>query len=97
LALIGNVLDVARIEAGRLELRRERLDIRLLVDECVEACQALVRDKPIKIETDVPLDLPGVNALLSCVRRSSIIAINFMCSTRKRSLPRHLIHSKMNW
>ena len=46
LALIGNVLDVARIEAGRLELRRERLDIRLLVDECVEACQALSGTSP---------------------------------------------------
>ena len=38
--LIGDLLDVSRIEAGRLELRREAVDLRRLVDDVVDAVQA---------------------------------------------------------
>jgi len=71
---------VARIEAGRLELRREPIDLRVLVDECVESAQALVRDKPLKIETDVPLELPPLEADATKVRQ---IVLNLLANAVK--------------
>jgi len=62
LELINGILDFSRIEAGRLEVRAERVDMLSLVDECIESSLPLVRDKRLKIEKDVPLDLPEVPA-----------------------------------
>ena len=60
LELINGILDFSRIEAGRLEMRDDRVDMLSLVDECIESSLPLVRDKRLKIEKDVPLDLPEI-------------------------------------
>ena len=60
LELINGILDFSRIEAGRLEMRHDRVDVLSLVDECIESSLPLVRDKRLKIEKDVPLDLPEI-------------------------------------
>jgi signal transduction histidine kinase len=62
LALINSILDISRIEAGKLDVRHDEFDLHELVDECVESSTPLARGKPIKIETDVPVELPRVVA-----------------------------------
>ena len=62
LELINGILDFSRIEAGRLEMRPEKINIEDVVEECIESSLPLVRDKRIKIEKDVPVDLPEVYA-----------------------------------
>jgi signal transduction histidine kinase len=62
LELINGILDFSRIEAGKFEMRPEKVDVLSLVDECIESSLPLVRDKRLKIEKDVPLDLPEVMA-----------------------------------
>src|SRR2546421_1087067 len=62
LELINGILDFSRIEAGKLEMRPERVDMLSLVDECIESSLPLVRDKRLKIEKDVPLDVPEIAA-----------------------------------
>jgi len=61
LELINGILDFSRIEAGKFEMRAERVDFHDLVDECIESSLPLVRDKRIKIEQDVPLELPEIH------------------------------------
>jgi PAS domain S-box-containing protein len=62
LNLIGDVLDLSKIEVGRLELSEEAVDIA----ESIEACQRLVaeraRDGGVSLERDLPPVLPDVLA-----------------------------------
>jgi signal transduction histidine kinase len=60
LELINSILDFSRIEAGRFEIRSERIDLLDVVEECMETSTPLVRDKRVKLEKDVPVDLAAV-------------------------------------
>jgi signal transduction histidine kinase len=62
LQLINGILDFSRSEAGKLEMHPEDVDMHELVDECVETSMPLVRDKRLKLEKDLALDLPLVHA-----------------------------------
>jgi signal transduction histidine kinase len=57
--LIGDLLDVSKIEAGKLELRRELVDLRRLIDEVVEAIQATTSKHRIVVAGDVSRPVVG--------------------------------------
>jgi signal transduction histidine kinase/CheY-like chemotaxis protein len=54
LALINDVLDLAKVEAGRLELRPEALDLRMAVAETVNGIRPLAERKRLVVESSVP-------------------------------------------
>jgi len=60
LELITGILDFSRIEAGKFEMRQEKVDLLDVVEECIETSLPLVRDKRVKLEKDVPLGLPPI-------------------------------------
>ncbi|HEX9819617.1 MAG TPA: ATP-binding protein [Methylomirabilota bacterium] len=62
LELINSILDFSRIEAGKFEMRLEKVDLHDVVEECIESSMPLVRDKRVKIEKDIPVELPPVDA-----------------------------------
>jgi signal transduction histidine kinase len=62
LQLINGILDFSRSEAGKLEMRAEDVELHELVDECVETSLPLARDKRLKIEKDVSIELPPIQA-----------------------------------
>jgi signal transduction histidine kinase len=62
LQLINGILDFSRIEAGKLEMLSEEVDLHELVDECIESSMPLGRGKQLKIEKNVPLELPPLSA-----------------------------------
>jgi signal transduction histidine kinase len=62
LQLINGILDFSRIEAGKLEMRSEELDLHELIDECIESSIPLARGKQLKIEKSVALELPRLTA-----------------------------------
>jgi signal transduction histidine kinase/CheY-like chemotaxis protein len=49
LALINEVLDLAKIEAGKVELRLEPLDLPRAIDEVVTSLDALIRQKDLDV------------------------------------------------
>jgi signal transduction histidine kinase/ActR/RegA family two-component response regulator len=53
LRLIDDVLDVSRIEAGKFTLTPSEVDLRALVGEAVELVAVSVRDKAVRISSDV--------------------------------------------
>jgi signal transduction histidine kinase len=62
LELINSILDFSRIEAGKFQMRPEKIDVHDVVEECIESSMPLVRDKRVKIERDIPVELPPVHA-----------------------------------
>ena len=54
LALINEILDLAKIEAGRVELEILEVDVGALVKETIQSLEGQVRDKDVKLIADVP-------------------------------------------
>jgi signal transduction histidine kinase len=61
LQLINGILDFSRIEAGKLEMISEEVDVHELIDECIESSMPLARGKQMKVEKNVPLELPPLS------------------------------------
>jgi signal transduction histidine kinase/DNA-binding response OmpR family regulator len=56
--LIDEVLDLAKIEAGKLEWRNEPLTASEIIDRALAATSSLVENKPVVLSADVTPDLP---------------------------------------
>jgi signal transduction histidine kinase len=62
LELINSILDFSRMEAGKFEMRADKMDLLDVVEECIETSMPLVRDKRVKLEKDLPVELPLLHA-----------------------------------
>jgi signal transduction histidine kinase len=58
LCLINDILDVAKAEAGKIELIEEALDIGRIVESCTRLVQERAHQAKIRLAVDVPPDLP---------------------------------------
>ena len=54
LSLINDLLDVAKIEAGKLELNLEAVSCRQVVDEVASSMRSLVQNKGLQFEVKLP-------------------------------------------
>jgi two-component system cell cycle sensor histidine kinase PleC len=60
LALINDILDLAKIEAGRLVLKESDLDLRLLIADCVSLLNAKAQAGGVNLSAQFAPDLPHV-------------------------------------
>jgi two-component system sensor histidine kinase/response regulator len=60
LGVVGDVLDIGRIEAGHLELERREFDVCELVEGTCEMFAASAREKGIELQSFVHDDVPAV-------------------------------------
>ena len=80
LALINDILDISKIEAGKMELMLEEVEIADLITSVMSTSMAFVKDKPVKLLTDVPEDVPTV---LCDGRRVRQVLINLIGNAGK--------------
>jgi signal transduction histidine kinase len=61
LTIINDILDIAKVEAGQLDLLPERFVLAELIDEILAASTPLVGEKPLKLGKRLPGDLPQLD------------------------------------
>jgi PAS domain S-box-containing protein len=59
-ALVNDILDISRIETGRMRLTIEPLDLGQIISQVLVSFQEQYRDKNLTLEWDEPEDLPPV-------------------------------------
>jgi signal transduction histidine kinase len=58
--LVRELLDLSRLESGRYEMKREDVNVQLLIDEALKPLRLQFQEKRIRLETDVPPAIPHV-------------------------------------
>jgi len=76
LGLINSILDLAKVESGRMEVEQSSVNLDQLIRETIEQLQGQIGDKPVQLLAEVPADLPPL--LTDAVKLKQII-IN-LCS-----------------
>ena len=69
LTLINDILDLAKVDAGKLDVRMERVDLHRVFSNVVSTAHGLVGNKPVHLETEIPDLLPEVWADEARVRQ----------------------------
>ncbi|MDH5506742.1 MAG: GAF domain-containing protein [Anaerolineae bacterium] len=69
LDMINSILDLSKIEAGKMELSIEDVDLNDLIKTVLATASGLLKEKPIKLVNKLPESLPTVNADRTRVRQ----------------------------
>jgi two-component system sensor histidine kinase EvgS len=73
LELIGDILDIARIESGRLTLSPERANLRQLVESVVRVFDGLARQKSLALQLDLDSRI-NIDVLIDPLRFKQILS-----------------------
>ena len=84
LGLINDILDLSKIEAGRMELYLETFDIEDVVQDVVTTIQPLVEKNANKLEVQGANDLGSMEADLTKVRQSLFNLLSNACKFTKQ-------------
>ncbi|NUU36321.1 transporter substrate-binding domain-containing protein [Pseudomonas sp. C2B4] len=74
LELIGDILDIARIESGHLSMSPERVDPREIVASVVRIFDGLARQKALELKLDFNPDNPPIDVLLDPMRFKQVLS-----------------------
>jgi PAS domain S-box-containing protein len=80
LGLINDVLDLSRIEAGKMDLTFDEVNITDLIGSVMSTAAGLVKDKPVNMVSAVAENLPMVKADAMRIRQ---VLINFISNAAK--------------
>jgi two-component system cell cycle sensor histidine kinase PleC len=60
LALINGILDVSKIQAGKLSVDKEPIELNPILSSCLLIVEAKARDKGITVDSSIAPDLPKI-------------------------------------
>src|SRR5690606_16673300 len=58
LNLINDILDLSKVDAGKLDIQMDKVDLKAVVSSVVLTASGLIGSKPIALETDLPEVMP---------------------------------------
>ena len=56
--IVGDILNVSRLDLGRINITAHPIDVSLLITACVEDVEALAAEKQVDIQLITPIELP---------------------------------------
>ncbi|MDK9707161.1 MAG: response regulator [Desulforhopalus sp.] len=62
LTLINDILDLAKIEAGRMDIRPRPFSLALTIENLIESLKPLAAEKNIQLHHDIPENLPPLDS-----------------------------------
>ncbi|HMD87586.1 MAG TPA: GAF domain-containing protein [Anaerolineaceae bacterium] len=80
LSLINDILDLSKIEAGKMELSFSEVNVSDLVNSVMTTAIGLVKDKSIKLVQNIPADLPTMWADSTRIRQ---VLLNLISNAAK--------------
>jgi signal transduction histidine kinase/ActR/RegA family two-component response regulator len=80
LSLINDILDLSKVEAGKMELSFDEVNLSDLLNSVMSTAVGLVKDKPIKLDRYIQPDLPTVRGDSVRIRQ---VVINLMSNAAK--------------
>jgi PAS domain S-box-containing protein len=80
LGLINDILDLARIEAGKMELNFEEVHLADMTTSVMSTAKGLVKEKPIQLIQRIPANMPTVRGDTMRVRQ---ILLNLISNASK--------------
>ncbi len=80
LGLINDILDISKIEAGKMELAFDEVNITDLTNSVLSTMTGLIKDKPIILKRDMQSNLPTVRADPIRIRQ---VMINLLSNAAK--------------
>ena len=60
LALINDILDLSKIEAGKMDVDCKKISLRLLLEGIIDSLEPIAMKKGVSISLDIPDTLPGI-------------------------------------
>jgi signal transduction histidine kinase len=60
LNLINDILDLSKVDAGKLDVRMDKVELTSVIGSVLSTASGLIGTKPIRLETDLPEKLPPV-------------------------------------
>ena len=83
LGLINQVLDLSKIEAGKLELNLESVSIAPLIEEVAGTARSLAEQNKNRLSVDCPRDLPPIEADAMRLRQILLNLLSNACKFTK--------------
>lgn len=69
LSLINDILDLSKVDAGKMELFMQRVELEEIIKDVMSTAEGLIGTKPIKLEADLPASVPLIWADESRIRQ----------------------------
>jgi signal transduction histidine kinase len=82
--MINDILDLSKVEAGKVELREERVDVAVTVERCLRLLRPRADAAEITLESRIDDTLP---ALLGDARKVKQVLINLLSNAVKFTEP----------
>jgi two-component system cell cycle sensor histidine kinase PleC len=82
LELINDILDIAKIEAGKLEIQPENLDLEEVLEACRRLCAVKARERNVTLEVSIA---PGAQLVFADMRALKQILFNLLSNAVKFS------------
>lgn len=79
-AMITDVLDLSQVEAGRLALKKERVDLTKLIERAGIVVRPLLEKKKLSFTVDIPPDLPEIYCDLNRIRQ---VVVNLLSNAAR--------------
>lgn len=80
LNMINDILDISKIEAGKMELAFEDVELPQVIESVMATARGLVKDTPVKLITAIDDDLPMIQADPTRIRQ---ILLNLLSNAAK--------------
>jgi PAS domain S-box-containing protein len=80
LALINDILDLSKIEAGRMEVHPVNLQLEALVDTCLRTVEPMIKSERLQLKKELAADLPP---LMTDQGRLKQIMVNLLSNAVK--------------